>query len=574
MHRYGGVFFTLLPFLAPLPAVVAQSDNVLLVMIDDLGPEYVGCYQRLPNPPATPVMDQLAAGGIRFDNAIANPLCTPSRVCLQTGRHAWRAKTVLVTYPGDPGLADAEILLPEVLAGAGYARGMVGKWHMGDRHGIQTPNVQGWPFFSGQMYGGLNDYYNWPKVKNGVASTSTRYATSDEVDEALAWIQAQPANQPWLMLLCFHSPHGVHHAPPANLHHQNLQGLDPVADKIPFYKAMIEAVDAELGRLLQGIAPQRARTNILLFGDNGTPGEVNSFGLPRERCKGSLYRTGERIPFVANGPMVVQPGRVVTDSIHVLDVFPTVLELCGVNARTALPAGHVLDGQSLTPLLQNRSRPETTKYVENIGTGWGNGAAVSGGGFRLIRFTDDQNTRAHEELYDLRTDPVETRDLLQQPLSPGMTWVYQQLSAAIRSLTHSGFGLVYGDGCPGTYGPVRLMMMQPPNLGAQVYFRVQTPGGAPGPLPVMVVAGPSNLDTGVGPAPFDLSAYGMPGCRMLTQARWHMFSGLTNDFWWVRVPNDPGLIGKELFLQGWVGDPGTNAMRTVTTAGYRIFIDG
>ncbi|MGE3175059.1 MAG: sulfatase-like hydrolase/transferase [Planctomycetota bacterium] len=556
------------------PAATAQTDNVLLVMIDDLGPEYVRCYQRVPAPPATPVLDQLAATGLRFENAVANPLCTPSRVCLQTGRHAWRAGTVVTLWPGDPGLDPAELLLPEVLLGAsaGYGLAMVGKWHLGDRFGAQTPNAHGWPFFSGQMYGGLLDYYAWPKVRNGVASTSTVYATTDEVDESLAWIAAQPSGQPWLLLLCFHSPHGVHHAPPVNLHHQILQGLDPTVTPIPFYKAMIESVDAELGRLLQGLGAARARTNVLVFGDNGTPGEVNAFGLPPERCKGSLYRTGERIPFLANGPAVLQPGRVVHEDVHVLDVFPTVLELCGVDARTALPPGHVLDGHSLLPLLRGGTRTARPHYTENIGTGYGDGATMSGGGYKLIRFTDDRAVVAHEELYHVAADPLEAVDLLLQPLSPGRLWVYQQLSAAFRQLTRSGFSLSYGTGCPGHAGPWRLMVHQPPNLGTTVHMRVVSPAAA-APGPTLVVMGLSNeVSPSYGPLPRDLTSSGMPGCLMLADPMLALYVGPSDTFFSLVIPQDRLLIGLSLFLQAWVADPLANPSGRVTTAAQRLFL--
>ncbi|MGE3172180.1 MAG: sulfatase-like hydrolase/transferase [Planctomycetota bacterium] len=566
MHRQGGVVLLALvstALLTPTPLVAQQRHNVLLVMIDDLGPEYVGCYAGLPNPPATPVLDQFAATGVRFENAIADPVCTPSRACLQTGRHAFRSDSVMVLYVGDPGLRDEELLLPEVLATSGYARAMIGKWHLGDRHGNATPNVQGWPHFIGTMYGGLVDYYNWPKNTNGVASTCTRYATTDQIDDALAWIQAQPATQPWLMLLCLNAPHGVFHAPPAHLHHQDLAGLSPATTPIPFYSAMVEAVDTELGRLLQAIAPLRATTDILVFGDNGTPGEVNQFGLPRNRCKGSLYRTGQRIPFLANGPSVAQPGRVVADPVHVLDVFPTVLELCAVDPQAALPPGYRLDGRSLLPLLQAQPVPPRTTFVEVIGTGYGNGVATEAAGYKLLRISDDIPNAAHEELYAIATDPWETNDLLARPLTASELASYQQLDAAMRAIDSRGYGLVVGAGCPGSFGPARLMMLLTPNVGATFYLRVPSPTAAPGPLPLLLTAGTTNLALDLGP-------YGMPGCRLYADPVLNVHVGLTSQLAPLYVPNDPGLIGLGVTFQGWVFDPAVNALRVITTPGYRV----
>ncbi len=138
---------------------IAQAPaNTLLVVIDDLGPEFVQCYGGVANPPATPNLNALAGKGVRFANAYANPVCTPTRACLMTGRHAFRSGMEVTCMPGDAGLRPEEWLLPEGLGALGYACAYIGKWHLGDRHGLATPNVQGWPHFVGALYGNIPNY--------------------------------------------------------------------------------------------------------------------------------------------------------------------------------------------------------------------------------------------------------------------------------------------------------------------------------------------------------------------------------------------------------------------------------
>src|SRR5207244_1770632 len=110
--------------------------------------------------------------------------------------------------------------------------------------GSLTPNLFGWPHFAGVIDSGILDYYQWPKVVDGAISTTNRYATIDQVDDALAWIQGRTG--PWLLVLSFFAPHTPFHSPPPDLHTQNLSGLDPVTNPVPFHRAMVEAMDHEI----------------------------------------------------------------------------------------------------------------------------------------------------------------------------------------------------------------------------------------------------------------------------------------------------------------------------------------
>jgi arylsulfatase A-like enzyme len=550
-------------------AAAQAPPNVLLLIADDLGPEFVGCYRPNGNPAATPVMDQLARQGVRFDRAYASAVCTPSRVCIQTGRHAFRSGVVFTRYPGDPGLRDEELLLPEALAGSGYAMGMVGKWHVGALHGAATPNVQGWPYFVGAMDGGLPSYTNWPKVRNGQVTNCRNYATVDVVDESLAWIAQQ--QQPWLLMVSFNAPHAPFHAPPAALHGQNLAGLDPTTTPIPFYKAMIEALDHEIGRLLQGIGPALANTNVLLFGDNGTPGEVQQTGVSPLRAKGSLYETGCRIPFIACGPAVVHPGRSSSQLVHVLDIYPTVLQLCGVDPAVRWP-NLELDGVSLLPALRNQPVQLHDKlYNEVIGTSYGTGYYMQRGSYKLIRFTGDANMSPHEEMYSLLTDPMEANDLLASPISTTVQTIHQLLTDDLWRLRHQGHALLFGTGCAGQAGGIRPDAFVPPTIGMP-YSMVVTRLVAGPPLTSCMLMGWSREVSNGAPLPLDLAPWGMAGCSLLVSTDQVQYFGPTDTVFFLQIPASQRLSGVVFHAQGFALDPTANALGMISSPAHRIII--
>ncbi|MEQ1631020.1 MAG: sulfatase-like hydrolase/transferase [Planctomycetota bacterium] len=545
---------------------LSAQANVLLVVLDDLGPDYIACYQQNAQPPATPTLDQLANSGLRFTAAYADPVCTPTRACLATGRHAFRSGVVVTCNIGDPGMRDEEVTLPEALSASGYARALVGKWHIGDRHGSITPNVQGWPHFAGSLYGNIPSHYQWTQTRDGVPRAMTTYSTTAEVDEALSWIGQQ--TQSWMLMLNFHAPHTPLEAPPAHLHTQNLAGLSPSTSPVPFYKAMVEALDRELGRLLTGLGPARANTNIVVIGDNGTPGAVAL--ASSNRAKGSLYQGGVQVPLLIQGPAVSNGGRVVADRVHAVDVLPTVLELCGLS-----PANHpvALDGRSLLPLLLAQPLPPRPVYAETIGTGFGSGYQVIDGDYKLIRFSDDVAMLPHEELYNVRLDPSETNDLLPSgPSDPAAQSAYQNLTTAAWQLRAQGFVLAYADDCPSSQGSVRLKSYAPPALGTAHHMRVLSPGvGANSVVfPAMVMLGNSNSSWLGSPLPYPLDSIGMPGCVLSASPDFPIYIGTTNTLFWVWVPNDLAFLGQSFYSQAAVADPAANPAGLATSAGYHF----
>lgn len=548
----------------------AQTQPNLLILVgDDLSPELVGCYGGT-NPVPTPNLDQIANQGVRFTRAYADPICSPTRASLLTGRHGFRTGIDTTIFANMSGLPLAETTLPEALATTGYAAAAIGKWHVGGNQGPLSPNLHGWPHFAGFLDGGIPNYWSWPKVVDGVATTCTNYATTDQVDDALAWIGTQ--TQPWVLMLNFAAPHAPYHAPPAALHTQDLSGLTPATAPRAYYRAMVESMDTEIGRLLAGIALQLPNTNIVFVGDNGTAREVADPAHNPSHAKGSVYEGGCRVPLIISGPCVTQPARAYDDVVNVLDLFPTMLELCGTSAAATVPPGTVLDGVSLTPALRFVPGPvRPFAYVEEWGTGFGDGIAAIGPQYKLLRFSGG-GTYQHEELYDLLADPDEQTDLLRQPGTPAITAAHSQLQQSLDQLRLRGYALRIGTGCQASNGIADLMTYRtsPPQLGG--FYPVTPYGGSTNGSPCITVFGWSDTVYNGHVLPLELSAFGMPGCNLLTSIDAMLFVGGVGQTFSLGIPNQPAFLWGQFHLQSFVVEPGVNATGVVVSNALRCTI--
>jgi arylsulfatase B len=236
------------------------------------------------------------------------------------------------------------------------------------------------------------------------------------VNDAIAWIGAR-GTQPWFVWLALNAPHTPLHKPPNALHsYDALPGTTPHINNNPrlYYEAALEAADTELGRLLAAV--DRAKTDIILIGDNGTPPNTIQAPHPSSHAKDTLYEGGIRVPFLINGPSVVRPGRTSDSPVQAVDLFATILELAGISPAAVVPSGVITDSRSLLPLIADQAESEARyAYAELFGSSIQSvegGQALRNGQFKLIRFVD-----RHEEFYDLAADPAETNNLLTIGLS-------------------------------------------------------------------------------------------------------------------------------------------------------------
>ncbi len=387
--------------------------NVLLIIADDYGVDSSSLYNTTAGATApTPRINALAASGVRFSEAYACPVCSPTRACLITGRHGFRTGVgEAVSVVAGNSLPAAEVTLPEVISQnpmLGIQSACFGKWHLTAGSGIASaPNsIGGWPHFSGSTGGALTSYTSWAKIINGAPSTSNRYATSDVVDDAVAWITARTtAGQPWVAWVSFNAPHTPFHAPPVALHSY---GANPATNLLK-YRAAAQAMDTEIARLL--LAVNLSTTDILFMGDNGTPGQVAQAPYDNTHAKDTLYEGGIRVPLIISGPDVVNVGRSSDALVHAVDLFSTMLELAGV----PLPSTVSLDSKSLVPVLANtvtgiRSRVYTDQFDQSA-------VATGGRVLRDDRYKITRNRDGTERFHDLLSDPAESTNLVANGIS-------------------------------------------------------------------------------------------------------------------------------------------------------------
>lgn len=423
--------------------------HIAVLVFDDLGVDQLPCYGEGEDLPAMPHVCGLAREGVLFRNAWATPTCSPTRATAQTGRFGFRTG---VTFAGDV-LLPAEVTIPEALVAQlgedAFATAAIGKWHLAGGNRGEPPDCppgdprdQGYDFAAGSPRN-IRDYYHWCRSVNGepgvctvggdmAACAEQPYATIVNVNDALGWLKEQRGS--WFLWLAFNAPHAPFQAPPKDCpggpcHDVELPaGIEP-GDLCPgagparaCFKAMLQTLDTEVGRLLAHLPPD---TEIIALGDNGTPGPVVVPPFDPERAKFTLYEGGINVPLILHGPTVEGlgvGGAEVDALVHTVDLFGTVLELAGAE----VPTEPVHDSVSLLPRLTGSpGRPWVYSELRiHDDLGW----AVRGERYKLMR-PPGQETR---ELYDLDTDPFETRNLLAEGAGE-LTEEQKKAMAALRA---------------------------------------------------------------------------------------------------------------------------------------------
>lgn len=432
--------------LAAFPQIPADSaeagapeerGNVLILVADDLGIDQIEAYGTGPDPCKTPNVDALVRKGVRFTNCWSNPICSPTRATIQTGRYSIRTGIGHLVRRNTRALALEELTIPEALdlgTGSAYAHAAIGKWHLGNASvgGASAANLAGYSHFSGTL-GNIEapeTYYAFRKAVDGEMVEVTGYATTDTVDDTLAWLADAP--EPWFCIVNFNAPHAPWHVPPAPLHSVDFDQAD--TDRLR-YKAAVEALDTEMGRLLAGLGPARQRTTTFFLADNGTPCPVLPEGTPEGQCKWHLYQGGVQVPLVVSGLGVTAYGRRCDALVNCSDLFATVMELAGAEFAFPGPAPWERDSVSLVPYFAEPERPPLRglAYAElfsPLGPGpySTESLALTDGVFKVIVSRGYYRHPEPRELYDLRVDPLEQLNLLQAgPLS-------QEARSAARAL--------------------------------------------------------------------------------------------------------------------------------------------
>jgi arylsulfatase A-like enzyme len=403
---------------ADAPAAAPLRPHIVHIVADDLGWGDVG-YHGAVTDLKTPNIDKLAASGVRLEQFYVQPLCTPTRAALLTGRYPFRygLQSFVIPVSLDYGLPTDERTLPQVLKAAGYRTAIIGKWHLGHAERKYWPMERGFD----SQYGFLGDQIDYFKHEvNGAPDWHRNeqplreegYATTLIGQEAVRLIEQHDPNTPLYLYLAFNAPHSPYMAPK-----EYLDRFASIADvHRRTYVAMISALDDEVGHVLDALDRKqlRDRTLVVFHSDNGgvvdpkTAGEqpiekaIASNGPFREG-KGTIYEGGTRVVAMASWPGRIAPGGTVDQPIHAVDLFPTFVALAGGSGGAG--AGKPLDGSDVWATISRGEPSPRTEVVYNIEPAVG---GVRQGNWKLVWHAQ---LPAKRELFDLAADPYEKKNL-------------------------------------------------------------------------------------------------------------------------------------------------------------------
>lgn len=398
--------------------------NVLLIIADDMGLDASACYEVGDQQAPMPFLEAMCAEGLVFENAYAAPVCSPTRATIMTGQYGIRTGVgAAIPRRGSNGLDADTLSLFDVLAETEYAANLIGKWHLaGAGTDLTHPSELGVPDYFGLFQGAVRDYSDWTAVTGGQEVGIRTYTTTEFTNRAIDWIADQDA--PWVLWLAHNAPHAPFHLPPLDLH-----SFDDVPDDagavtenpLPYYQAMLEALDTEMARLWSSMtAEEQATTTVIFIGDNGSPNQVAGDIYGIHRAKGSIYEGGTHIPMIVWGAGV-EAGRTPA-FVNTTDIFATIAAIAGADVD-------VPDSHSFLPVLAGGAGSRDFIHVEHFSDdapGRGNvfGWAVRQGEMKLVVLLDGSR-----ELYDLGSDPTEQLDLLADGISPIEAEVVATLAA-------------------------------------------------------------------------------------------------------------------------------------------------
>jgi len=392
----------------------AERPNVVLILADDLGMGDLGCYgqKRLK----TPNVDRLAAEGTRFTSAYSGAsVCAPSRCSLMTGRHMGHAtiRSNWEVFPeGQAPLQGGEVTVAMMLKQAGYATGICGKWGLGGPGSGSEPNDKGFDFFFGyNCQRHAHHYVTNYLYRNGerfeIEQTPEHHVYSQQLiaEESLGFIRRNHA-RPFFLFCAWTVPHGIWRI-------DQVPSVGAYADTgwsdtQKVYAAMVEGLDADVGRVLETLEELGidGNTLVLFASDNGGVGSAeiaDHFGshAGMRGAKGQLWEGGVRVPMIARWPGRVPAGRTCDFPTAFWDFLPTAAQLAGA------PLPPNVDGVSIVPTLlghEQKSRPPL--YWEQT-RGKRFERAVRAGTWKAYQPAAD----APVQLYDLASDRAETQDV-------------------------------------------------------------------------------------------------------------------------------------------------------------------
>jgi arylsulfatase A-like enzyme len=417
----------------------ADKPNIILILADDLGWSDLGCYGADLH--ETPHLDRLAQEGVRFTDAYAMSVCTPSRAALLTGKHAARLRMTIWSEGSRGGprnrrllqaeslhdLPHSETTLAKRLHDAGYLTALVGKWHLGDAE--HYPETHGFDVNIGGTQWGAPQTFFWPYSGSGRFGPEFRfvphlefgkpgeYLTDRLTDEALRVIE-RAGNQPFFLYLAHHAPHTPIEAKADDVRHFEAKVRPGQQHQSAAYAAMVKSLDDSVGRVLEQLKKSGLEQNtiVLFTSDNGgyigtdegqtVPVTSNA---PLRSGKGSLYEGGIRVPLIVRWPGVTPAGAACREPVILMDLFHTLAP-----AVSSKEVPEPADGRDLQGLLQHPGTKLNREalyfhYPHYYATTTPVGA-IRSGDWKLLEYFEDGRL----ELYNLKDDLGEKTDLAPQ----------------------------------------------------------------------------------------------------------------------------------------------------------------
>jgi arylsulfatase A-like enzyme len=412
--------FTLLMLVAAIPLPVAHAAekvNIVHIVADDLGWKDVGfngCTDI-----KTPNLDNLAAGGAKLSQFYVQPMCTPTRATLMTGRYPYRygLQTAVIPSVSAYGLDTTEWLMPQCLKEAGYRTAIIGKWHLGHADKKYWPRQRGFDYQYGAMIGEL-DYFtheehgvlDWYRDNEPVREEG--YTTELLGNDAVRLIENHDPATPLYLYLAFNAPHTPYQAP-----EEYVARYADISDPTRrIYAGMVTCLDDQIGRVVTALEKKGMRDNtiIVFHSDNGGTKNAMFAGVmadmskvkipcdngPYRDGKASLFEGGTRVCALANWPGRIK-AQEVKGLIHAVDLYPTFAFLAGASTARAKP----LDGINVWNTIANGEASPRIAFFYNIEPFR---AAMRLGDWKLIwRAILPTST----DLYNLAEDPSEQNNL-------------------------------------------------------------------------------------------------------------------------------------------------------------------
>ncbi len=396
-----------------------QRPNILLVVADDLGWSDVGWHQGFAK---TPVMDRLVREGIELDQHYVQPVCTPTRAALLSGRYPGRFGSHVLSPSNRRALPLGTVTLASALKSIGYSTHQSGKWHLGAQK-EWIPNAYGFDTSYGTLTGAADPWTHKYRKGNPYEDTWHRDgAFFDEEGNATELIAAEAlrhirsASEPWFVYVPFHAVHTPVDAPEEykSLYEGVVFHEDPRKHESRLrMAAMVSQIDAKMGAFVDALEAtgQRQNTLVIFHSDNGgieslknayvgdvPDSPLNSENDPLRGQKATLYEGGTRVCAFANWPSVLHPS-ISSTPMHCVDWFPTIAEITGYKETTHLN----WDGTSQWKTLRGSppKDPQRTIYIAA-----GNGRSVRQGNWKLISMNSGK-----EEVFNLSEDPFEKNNL-------------------------------------------------------------------------------------------------------------------------------------------------------------------